>query len=269
MKKITIIIICICIAVFTLPFIFSSHERNTASILVITKTELSSSTWGEPQKTTELTPYGNLNGVKLSGKLKTNQATLPHFEDSEVLRKLGYLPDNSLSADGPGSSVWGYKKQNNGKISIILYSYNTKPSSNNPDEPLQFNCPCSMSVSVFISDSISSHTNGSTANQSSLANPASIHCKKMGGTTVIQTLGNGAEYGLCQFEDNMACEEWALMRGECPAGGIKTTGYDTMGQRYCAWLGGKTLAVKNSICTLPNGNSCNTDNLYNGTCPEN
>ncbi|HMS22572.1 MAG TPA: DUF333 domain-containing protein [Candidatus Levybacteria bacterium] len=268
MKKITIIIICICIVIFTLPVVFSAHERNAASILVSAKAKLSQATWGKPQKTNEPTPYGDLNGVKLSGKLTTSQATLPHFEDAEALKKLGYIPDNSLSADGPGSSVWGYKKQNSEKTSIILYSYNTKPSSNNPNEPLQFNCPCSMTVSVFISNTINTNSNDSSAHQSSLPNPASVHCKKVGGTTVIQTLKNGAQYGLCQFEDNMACEEWALMRGECPVGGVKTTGYDTMGQKYCAWLGGQTLAIQNSTCTLPDGTVCSTENLYNGTCPE-
>ncbi|MBP6913523.1 MAG: DUF333 domain-containing protein [Candidatus Levybacteria bacterium] len=268
MKKITIIIICICVVVFTLPFVFSAHERNAASILASAKTKLTQATWGKPQKTTEPTPYGDLNGVKISGKLTTSQATLPHFEDAEVLNKLGYVPDNLLSADGPGSSVWGYKKQNSGKTSIILYSYNTKPSSTKKNEPLQFNCPCTMTVSVFISNNINTNSKDSLSNHSSLANPASVYCNKVGGTTVIQALSNGAQYGLCQFEDNMACEEWALMRGECPVGGVKTTGYDTMGQRYCAWLGGKTLAVKNSTCTLPTGNICSTDNLYNGTCPE-
>lgn len=99
-----------------------------------------------------------------------------------------------------------------------------------------------------------------------LANPASVYCTKKGGTNVIITLGNGAQDGLCQFEDNMACEEWAMYRGNCPIGGIKTTGFDNQGQKYCAWLGGKTFAVPNSQCTLPDGKVCSTDALYAGTC---
>jgi predicted metal-dependent phosphoesterase TrpH len=35
---------------------------------------------------------------------------------------------------------------------------------------------------------------------------------------------DGGEYGICVFEDNRQCEEWALFRGECPAGGRKATG---------------------------------------------
>jgi hypothetical protein len=32
---------------------------------------------------------------------------------------------------------------------------------------------------------------------------------------------------VCVFGDNRQCEEWALMRGQCPAGGIRVTGYVT------------------------------------------
>ncbi|MEI6304519.1 MAG: DUF333 domain-containing protein [Candidatus Taylorbacteria bacterium] len=110
------------------------------------------------------------------------------------------------------------------------------------------------------------------ANMSSstgLANPASVNCTKQGGTLTIQKNGNGDEYGLCSFDDNRACEEWALLRGECPVGGRKTTGYDTIDQNYCAWLGGETYAVADSICTLKNGTKCKTIDLYNGKCSTN
>lgn len=102
-----------------------------------------------------------------------------------------------------------------------------------------------------------------------LANPASVNCAKQGGTLKIQTLGNGAQYGLCQFENNQACEEWALYRGDCPVGGVKTTGFDNIEQQYCAWVGGQTLAVPNAVCNLPSGNVCKNDALYNGTCDVN
>jgi len=104
------------------------------------------------------------------------------------------------------------------------------------------------------------------ANGSTLANPASVNCGKQGGTTVIKKNGTGGEYGLCEFEDNMACEEWALLRGECPEGGRKTTGYDTIQQMYCAWLGGKTLAAPDAQCALPSNKTCSADAVYNGNC---
>lgn len=99
-----------------------------------------------------------------------------------------------------------------------------------------------------------------------ITNPASLHCTEVGGTLSIQKNRSGAEYGLCMFEENRACEEWALFRGECPVGGRKTTGYDTIEQKYCAWLGGSTRAEPNAQCALPNGTVCSAADVYAGTC---
>ena len=99
-----------------------------------------------------------------------------------------------------------------------------------------------------------------------LANPASVNCSKSGGHLVIEKRGDGGEYGVCYFEDNKACEEWALFRGECPKGGVKTIGLDSVDQKYCAWSGGQTLAVANAFCTFKNGKKCLTEIFYNGKC---
>jgi len=99
-----------------------------------------------------------------------------------------------------------------------------------------------------------------------IANPASVNCEKLGGNLKIEKRGDGGEYGLCYFEDNRACEEWALLRGECPYGGRRTTGFDSIDQKYCAWIGGDTFAVPDSICTFKNGSKCPTIELYNGKC---
>lgn len=99
-----------------------------------------------------------------------------------------------------------------------------------------------------------------------LANPASENCTAKGGTLIIQRRGDGGEYGLCTFEDAYACEEWALFRGDCPVGGVRTTGYDTVAQKYCAWVGGQTLAEPNATCTFPDGSTCKDNDLFNGHC---
>ncbi len=65
------------------------------------------------------------------------------------------------------------------------------------------------------------------ASSASMANPASVNCEKVGGSLKIEERPDGGQYGVCMFADNMQCEEWALMRGECPAGGVKVTGYTT------------------------------------------
>lgn len=107
-----------------------------------------------------------------------------------------------------------------------------------------------------------------TQPQAQLANPASQNCVDKGGTVEIQTRGDGGQYGLCDFGSGMECEEWALYRGECPVGGVRTTGFDNIQQKYCAWSGGQTLAVPNAICTFDNGATCPVDAYYNGTCTQ-
>jgi len=99
-----------------------------------------------------------------------------------------------------------------------------------------------------------------------LANPASVNCIKLGGTIEIQKRGDGGEYGLCFFEDNRACEEWTLFNNNCPVGGVKTTGFDTDAQKFCAWSGGQTFADANAVCTFPDGSTCLDDDFYNGIC---
>jgi putative hemolysin len=106
-----------------------------------------------------------------------------------------------------------------------------------------------------------------------LANPASTNCVKVGGRLVIEKNPAGAEFGVCLFEDNHQCEEWALLRGECPVGGRRITGYATRAGRYCAITGGQYTVTSGSdasdekgSCTLPNGKVCDADAYYDGTC---
>jgi len=106
-----------------------------------------------------------------------------------------------------------------------------------------------------------------------IANPASENCVKQGGTLTILDRGDGGQYGVCTFEDNRQCEEWALMRGECPPGGLKITGYITQAAQYCAITGGEYQVTGNSgtdqeqgTCTFKNGTSCDAGEYFNGKC---
>lgn len=262
MKKLLPLILLIALVSLFLFFVSNQKLSHPSSSLIFKMAEsnLTQATWSEPIEATEQTPMGNITGEKITGALTNDTAILSHFEDANELSKLGFTPDQNLSADGPGSSQWGYTKKTDEGTQVLIFSYNTTPTSNNPDEPLRFYCPCEMTVSVFLGSNEQENT------PQALANPASVNCKKLGGTTVIKNGPNG-QYGLCQFEDNQACEEWALFRNECPVGGVKTTGFDTIEQMYCAWVGGETLAVANPNCKLPDGTICTDDAVYNGTCP--
>ncbi|MGO1073315.1 putative hemolysin [Lysobacter sp. CA199] len=49
-----------------------------------------------------------------------------------------------------------------------------------------------------------------------MANPASVHCHKLGGKLEIRSDKDGGQYGLCTLPDGRVCEEWALFRdGKC------------------------------------------------------
>jgi putative hemolysin len=111
---------------------------------------------------------------------------------------------------------------------------------------------------------------------SGLANPASQNCEAKGGTLQIQKRGDGGEYGICVFEDNLQCEEWAMLRGDCPEGGIKITGYVTPAAQYCAISGGTYTVTDKSnqpdeqgTCAFKSGKSCDAWAYYNGTCSPN
>jgi putative hemolysin len=50
-----------------------------------------------------------------------------------------------------------------------------------------------------------------------IANPASVYCEEQGGT-VERIDEDGAEHGVCVFDDGSECDEWAFYRGECEPG---------------------------------------------------
>ena len=97
-----------------------------------------------------------------------------------------------------------------------------------------------------------------------LANPASTYCMQKGGTLTIKKNPSGAEYGVCYFEDNRQCEEWAFLRGDCPYGGRRITGYDDEAAIFCAISGG-TVHMENKpvSCELPqSAGSCSAASFF-------
>jgi len=52
-----------------------------------------------------------------------------------------------------------------------------------------------------------------------IANPASEFCEKQGGKLIIVSANDGGgEFGICQFPDNDAFEEWSYYRLCAPRG---------------------------------------------------
>jgi putative hemolysin len=102
-----------------------------------------------------------------------------------------------------------------------------------------------------------------------IANPASTNCIDKGGKLEMRKNKNG-EYGVCLFEDNRQCEEWALLRDQCPEGGVKITGYDNDAEIYCAITGGQAEGVgtENPMCKRIDGTLCNAQANLDGECPD-
>jgi len=116
--------------------------------------------------------------------------------------------------------------------------------------------------------------------QAGMANPASVNCGTIGGTTDIKKNADGSEYGMCTFTNGTTCEEWALFRGEgCKAGAIVNTTPTSAPSNQtsianpasvnCVNLGGK-LEIKDSaagqygMCTFANNTTCEEWALFRG-----
>ncbi|MCU0678862.1 MAG: DUF333 domain-containing protein [Planctomycetes bacterium] len=108
-----------------------------------------------------------------------------------------------------------------------------------------------------------------TGAQAGLANPASENCLAKGGKIEMRQRKIG-EYGVCLLEDNRQCEEWALYRGQCPAGGAKITGHDNDAEVYCAITGGQVEGVGTAtpMCKRVDGTYCNAQANLDGDCPD-
>jgi uncharacterized protein len=101
--------------------------------------------------------------------------------------------------------------------------------------------------------------------QAQLSNPASQRCIAVGGTLRMEMREGGGQFGVCVFAGNRQCEEWAMFRGECPAGGVTVPGEMYAAPRYCLITGGR-LDVTGLNCALPGGKTCDVEAYWAGGC---
>ena len=103
------------------------------------------------------------------------------------------------------------------------------------------------------------------ATLNAIPNPASQFCADSGGTLRIETRGDGGQYGVCDFGQNNLCEEWALMKGNCPPQGIGITSDMSKPAVYCL-IGGGSLSGDQGECLLPTGSICKLEALWMCQC---
>jgi putative hemolysin len=104
-----------------------------------------------------------------------------------------------------------------------------------------------------------------TSTAATVANPASVNCTKQGGQLKLATKPDSSQYGVCYFLDNRQCEEWALLRGDCPVGGVKVTGYMNESQVFCAISGGEVI-INQDLCKFKSTQTCTLADFYQGNC---
>lgn len=113
-----------------------------------------------------------------------------------------------------------------------------------------------------------------------IANPASAYCEEQGFKLEIRTALNGSQYGVCMFEDDTECEEWAYYRGECkpgdmdvaPAPTATPAGIANPAATYCVEQGGASEirtaedGSQSGVCIFPDGSECEEWALFRGEC---
>ena len=75
---------------------------------------------------------------------------------------------------------------------------------------------CAKYGEIKIVNQTETQTSAETANQTGLANPASVFCEEHGGRLKMITNDAGVQ-GICVLADGTECDEWQYYRGECPA----------------------------------------------------
>jgi putative hemolysin len=103
-----------------------------------------------------------------------------------------------------------------------------------------------------------------------MANPASAYCERQGFKLEIRTAQNSSQYGVCKFDDDTECEEWAYYRGECEPGDMDVApaptetpqGIANPASAYCVQQGG-TSQIRTAedgsqygVCSFPGGSEC-------------
>jgi putative hemolysin len=184
----------------------------------------------------------------------------------------------NIKNEGAAGSVYSsyvYTTVKNGQLVNVSFTLRY-PDCNNYDE--EQNKACVSEREVFdidatvdrIVQTIKWDLSQDESPSTQLANPASVNCTKSGGNLVIKKRSDGGEYGVCFFEDNRQCEEWALLRNDCPVGGLKITGYENEAEIFCVITGGQVTGLETAtpMWKRIDGTLCTVSANFDGACPD-
>jgi putative hemolysin len=119
------------------------------------------------------------------------------------------------------------------------------------------------------------HASGVVKGGPQISNPASVNCIKLGGILKIETDPSGGQYGVCNFPNGNVCEEWALLRGQCPPAGVSVKEMISPQGIFCVIHGGVYKVIKPGdvrtevgTCTPPGSTeSCDATAFRFAMCP--
>ena len=157
-----------------------------------------------------------------------------------MLERQGWKNDPMLVADGPTGTASGFRKED--QVCVAGARWQPDASANCPDRSADLDLSGDARAAVVHRDPglRAERTTQRAGRHRRYGQSGFCELPSAGRHAVHRGRGDGGQIGVCYFEDNRQCEEWALMRGECPVGGVKVTGYVTPAGRYCAITGGNT-----------------------------
>lgn len=129
----------------------ATESQDEAAVFTESEKWVPEVVWGKPKSASSQTYYGTVKGTEITGKLVNRDGYIEHPEDPEFLKTFGFTEDLNLSADGPGSSSWGYVKHLGEQEQVVVFSYTNEDMQASSAGPLEANCPCTLSLSVFVS----------------------------------------------------------------------------------------------------------------------
>jgi putative hemolysin len=126
------------------------------------------------------------------------------------------------------------------------------------------------------SSSSNLRSRGQSSSRMLAADPASVNCIDNGGSQQMLHTVNGDQWAVCTFADGSACEEWALLRGECNKGEMlafitdcKKNQGNYKGHRIDTTMyapDGGAIQGFYYTCQYANGSVCFDYDYYDGKC---
>lgn len=108
--------------------------------------------WGDQKSTTQTMYYGTAPGVSRTGQFVSRDGAIERFEDQTMIKSFGFSEDLNLTETRKNSELWGYRKSVGDKEQVVVFSSENEDMHVNTDGEYVADCPCTLNISVFVSE---------------------------------------------------------------------------------------------------------------------